>query len=68
MNKWRRKIQGQLLPVSQLGFTWKTAVETLYTLGYYVVNYRLRMVEDDVPSKHVSEMEERRQELIGESF
>ena len=29
---------------------------------------RLRMVEDAVPGKYLSEMEDRRQELIGESL
>ena len=32
------------------------------------MDYSLRMVEDAVPGKHINEMEERRQELIGESI
>jgi len=34
----------------------------------YVVHCRLVVVEDAVPGKHLSEMEEKRQELIGVLF
>jgi len=40
---------------------------TLLLLLSCIMDDSLQMVEDAVPGKHLSEMEERRQELIGKS-